>query len=538
MTRLLLLLLKATWRYLLVAGLLLVALASADLGREAWTEATHRREAVTALKVEQAAARAELGDAEAQAQAAKTQRRSLHERLLEESTSALAGESKAVQAALGLKQAALDAARREQAEVERRVLGAAQGAVARAQESKRQACRDAGFVACNLAKLALHLRLNELESTQEAAREQLEAARRHADAVGADVMRLRADLERIQRAWADPLGPERKAALAAADAEVAKAEALRASLADAIERSGVEQAGLEAAQGTADRVLATWQEKRAWILLSALGILLSPLLWRTSWYFGLMGLTERARPIRLVPPDAPGTAIAEPPVPRLTLEVPPGDVLRVRSGYVARREGTPDTELVFGGLQHPFSSLASGLVGLDRFRPTGAPWHVTLGDDEPDTQLLVLRLEDHPGFVIQPAHVVAILGQPTVLRRWRLGHLHAWMTWQFRYLMFQGTGAVVLAGLGHLEGEVGHGLAAGVTSARVLGFDGRLAYRTARTRPFLPYLVGTRPLTEDLFEGEHLFVSGKVGAGGARKDPLQQLLSTVFGVVEKALGIG
>ena len=538
MSRVLLLLLQATWKYLAVALALLLAMAFLDLGRDALGEAQRRREALAALDAGDAAAQRDLEAARAEALATRSQRGALQDRLLAESRSTLSGQDGAVRSALALKEQALAAAERERQEVERRVLGAAQGAVTHAQEARRRACAEAGYVGCNLAKLALYLRHKELDDARAGAQATLDAVARRTASLRGEVGGLEGQLERLQQAWADPLDDRQRDLLARADAAVRGAEASESAIERALEATRQEAEGLRAARGPADRILETWNAKRAQILAAALGILLLPLALRSFWYFGLMGLAERGRSIQLVPPDADGAATADPPEPRLTLTVQPGDVLRVRSGFVTRREGTPDTELVFGGWSHPFSSLASGLVTLDRFRPTDTPWHVTLGDDEPDTQLLVLRLDQHPGFVVHPAHVVAILGQPRVLRRWRLGHLHAWMTFQFRYLLFEGSGAVVLAGLGHLEGESVQGNAAGVASARVLGFDGRLAYRTARTRPFFPYLVGNRPLTEDLFDGEHLFVSGKVDPAGARKDPLQRLLSLVFGALEKALGIG
>lgn len=536
-TKILLLLLQATWRYLAVVLGLLLAVAFLDLGRDAWAEAQRRQEALAALEAEEAAARAEAEQVDGELEAKRTARAALEQSLRAAAEGPVLDQLSGVRDTLATAQIEADRALRKERQLEDRLLGAVGRAKGHAETRARKACADGGAVQCAVAQTELYLAKRSFERARSAGAAQLRAAKEGAARAKALVARAGRDKTALEQTLLDPLDEGQRQQLRAADGEVASLEARRSGLDGHAARAAAEREELLATQGPADRLLATWQERRWQLLGAALFILLLPFGIRTLWYFALMPLVERGSAVRLLDPAREGVAEVEPSAAEVALVVEPGDELRARSSFVSRREGTPDTEWVYGGWSHPLTSILAGLTGLDRFRPTEGAWRVNLGDDDPDRQLLVLRLRDHPGFVLHPAHVVAIAGRPRLTRRWRWG-LHAWLTFQFRYLLFEGDGTVVLSGQGHLQGEPGGQTGAGIASARVLGFDGRLAYQTSRTRPFFPYLTGRRPLIEDTFAGGQLFVWGKVDPAGARKEPLQRLLAAVFGALEKALGIG
>lgn len=59
---------------------------------------------------------------------------------------------------------------------------------------------------------------------------------------------------------------------------------------------------------------------------------------------------------------------------------------------------------------------------------------------------------DHPGLVMHPKHVVGVIGTPELKTRWRWG-IQSFATWQVRYIMFAGTGSLIVQGSGDVATE-------------------------------------------------------------------------------------
>jgi hypothetical protein len=325
-------------------------------------------------------------------------------------------------------------------------------------------------------------------------------------------------------------GTRDRAASLQAEADVSRAE---------LEASQRELAFLEQQSGISDEVLRAWREHGVRIVLLATLLLAMPYLRRALWYLGLMPLVERRPPLRLVPADAEGQALPGPSEPELPIEVPAGGELFVRSQYVARERGRPRTKFVYGGWRHPFTSAASGLIELEWFRPEQEPITLTLGNTrDPDSQLLRLDLREHPGFVVHPSALVALTGGLRLRRRWQLFRLHAWLTFQLRFVLVEGTGSVFVEGRGVVSAEESSDALSRVGQERVLGFDGRLDCLAVRARPFWPILVGRRGMVDDGFRGAGLFLLTRTEPGKREGSALRRLWSGAWGAVEKALGIG
>lgn len=537
MSKIVLLLLKATWRWLALAALLGVLVVFVDLGRDALSQAREREEAVAALHAEEARARMAEGETNAALARRRVERDTLHGRLLADSRSALAEVDRHLKEQTAEARAARKQAGERLEELQRELTEQARGALAQAERQQAAACREGivAYVACQWAVWRYEKARYELDRRRADVAVQLAPVRARAEEAERRLDELRGGAIALRARWAEPLGDAERAELDAADAGIGELEQRQVIARAQAQAAAREREDLLAGRGPADRVLQTWRERGAQILGLALLLLLLPYLHRALWYWVLMPLAEGRPPLRLV--EGTGTCSASGALPEASLDVLPGQTLRVRSAYVGRREGRPDTEWVFGGWTHPFTSLVAGLTALDRFQPAGEPWTISVGNpQDPDSQLLRLDLTEHPGFVVHPAHVVALLGDLRLRRRWRLFHLHSWMTFQFRYLLAEGTGSILLEGRGHLQAERAGG-AIGIASARVLAFDGQLAYRTTRTRPFWPYLAGLRGLVEDVFEGDALFVVGKTTQDERNANPARRLANAVFSTFEKALGI-
>lgn len=252
-----------------------------------------------------------------------------------------------------------------------------------------------------------------------------------------------------------------------------------------------------------------WLEfRKRWphLLFIAILIFAAPFIRRTLWYFVGMPLVSRAKPIQLERNETKGQIQCGKSHRTLEVEVPAGRRLLARPGYIQSDRQGAKSELFFDR-RAPNLSYMSGLVLLTRLegrKPEDEARKVMLGTpDDPDAYLMRVELDDHPGIVLRASHVVALVGDIRIRSTWRLSNLHAWATSQVRFIIFSGTGTLILEGYGDVHGK---NLEEGVEEKRmplVLGFDTRLTYQTRRSATFLPYLVdpGREPLVVDVFEG-------------------------------------
>jgi hypothetical protein len=225
---------------------------------------------------------------------------------------------------------------------------------------------------------------------------------------------------------------------------------------------------------------------------------------------------------------------------RLTLE--PGEVLHVRHSYARPIEGATQSQLLYS-YRAPFISYAAGLVMLTRLTAAEAnhgvahkPTAATLAaPHDPDSYLMRVDLNAHPGLVIHPSHLVGLIGDLRLRTVWRPFSVHAWSTWQLRYILLAGTGSVIIEGSGDVVAEPLASSRAKIEQALVLGFDAQLAYRTSRTETFLPYLFGKAPLVDDVFEETGVYFWQK----STRRRPdsvIERSFDAIFGAVGKLLG--
>lgn len=234
-------------------------------------------------------------------------------------------------------------------------------------------------------------------------------------------------------------------------------------------------------------------------------ILAMPWLIRALFYHVLAPLAERSGGIRLAVPGGRGADIpATPPsAPSVSIRLRAGEELLVRQGYLQSTDpgGEKRTRFLFDW-RHPFSSLAAGLVLLTRLRGEGLETTISPIHD-PFAEVTVLALPAGAACVLHPralAGVAQPIGQPMRIEsRWRLFSLHAWLTWQLRFLVFHGPARLVIRGGRGVRVEQA---VAGriVGQAQLVGFSAELTYAIARTETFTPYLLGRAALLKDRVE--------------------------------------
>lgn len=284
-------------------------------------------------------------------------------------------------------------------------------------------------------------------------------------------------------------------------------DAQRSRLDDRIEQIQAEERELRSEHW----IWIEFRDRWPYLLAVAVLIFTAPYLRRTLWYFAGMPLVSRAEPIVLSESTGEDST-AEPDVAIgesrriLDVEIPSGGRLLAKSGYIqSDREGA-SSELFFDR-DAPNLSFISGLVLLTRLESNGTeepPRTVSLGTpDNPDAYLMRIDLENHPGVVLRARHVVAVIGDIDVDSNWRLANLHAWATSQVRFIVFSGTGSLIVEGFGDVRGALVEDEREQKRMPQVIGFDTRLSYSTQRSATFLPYLVdpGREPLVVDVFEG-------------------------------------
>jgi hypothetical protein len=275
--------------------------------------------------------------------------------------------------------------------------------------------------------------------------------------------------------------------------------------------------------------------------------LLTPLLLMTFAYYFLAPRIAAAGPLRLEVPRLPRNADDALTVPAVlsapTVSVPlqSGCELVIHANFL--RAIPNNCVMESKGLLDPaapLSCLAAGLFGLSRLRPIGSENAVVslanLG--QTDDELGLLQLKPLHRIVISPRYIAGVsqvCNHPIrISKHWRLGSLHAWLTWQFRYFVFEGPGTLVIRGCRGIRVDAASS-GCNVPRAAVIGFTPSLTYRSVRAASFVAFVMGKQDLLLDRFdEGEGYVITEAVprtlqGSGKG--------LQGVLDVVLKAIGI-
>lgn len=286
-------------------------------------------------------------------------------------------------------------------------------------------------------------------------------------------------------------------------------------------------------------VLERWHESWKKILLVLILLQLSPYFLRALNYWILMSVVQREVPLRVLTADPRGTLASHDAERTLTVDVPEGSTLYARSSSVRPlTTGAARTRALYRW-RRPLVSLAADLVLLTEVEGSAERRvQVTLspaGRDAADRYVARIDLENHPGLVVHPRHIVALLGDLDVDSTFRLRSTHAWATGKLRFITVRGTGSVFLEGVGDVRTETLEGDARHEAVWSIIAFDGRLDYRAWRTELFVPYLLHGERLVEVQLEGEGLFVWQKCEFSKTRS-PGEWVLGSFWSALGRLLG--
>ncbi|WP_114951393.1 hypothetical protein [Sphingosinicella terrae] len=321
------------------------------------------------------------------------------------------------------------------------------------------------------------------------------------------------------------------AEIRAIDRSLGAMTAARAAAADAAALFEAERAATAARLQQAERALrANWL---IWIrrpivemLPTALAILaaamLAPPLVKAFLYFVIAPLAARRRPIRLLPGDR-GEIAAASAAPAVSQPVPvtPADELLVVPEAV---QSTPhDAAKATQWLLRtsmPLTSLAAGMAGLIRIRSRRPETVLVSATADPLAEIALVEMAAGSALVLRPRALRGLLqpiGRPVrITRHWRLAHLSAWLTLQFRYIVFHGPCTLIVQGRRGVRLERA-ARGRGINQAATIGFSAGLAYSVRRSEAFGAYLLGRQDLFNDSFEdGDGFCLYEEMPREGAR----------------------
>lgn len=360
--------------------------------------------------------------------------------------------------------------------------------------------------------------------------------------VSADLDRLKNEVERLQQ---EAVGAEKRhgeiAAAAAQTLEVshwlrarAALERAQAALHEARSRhtaltQALDQNRYQRLQGQLRGFLSDKAGFALIALLVLLGAILSRLAVKLLLYFVVAPFASRRPPVRLLGAYEP-RAFARPVSPArsgrisgesLSVRLWEDEELLVRPEYLqssSEHSGKRTVWLLNAAL--PFTSVLSGMYLLTRVRSSGGDTVVLSPAHDAFDELCMIELPAGAAFVCQPrslAGVVQPRGQSLhVKRHWRMGTLHAWLTFQLRFLVFDGPCKLILKGRRGVRLEAAGGGRL-INQAATLGFDASVPYSTVRTETFVPYWLGKDELFNDRFggiDGSYVYEERPLGRRG------------------------
>lgn len=308
----------------------------------------------------------------------------------------------------------------------------------------------------------------------------------------------------------------------------------------------IDDSWVEKTTGPVIQVLPT----AALILLSLVFI---PILIKAFFYFVIAPIAARRPPMRLQPESSGnldgGSSTSSSDIGQtkvssvsVSITVDEQSELLIHPDYLQSSsvESTKETKWLMDW-SYPMSSLASGMVALTRIRTDRRKTFVISSTQDPLSEVGVISVAHGSALVFQPHSLVGILQRKDnpvhISSAWRFNNLHAWLTLQFRYLIFHGPVQLIVKGCRGVRVE-GPGTGRSINQAATLGFAAHLNYATLRCETFGAYLMGRDSLFNDYFTGtsgfyvyEEMPNSGrKYGIFGRGIEGVTDSLLKVFGI--------
>ena len=189
----------------------------------------------------------------------------------------------------------------------------------------------------------------------------------------------------------------------------------------------------------------------------------------------------------------------------VSVEIKPDEELLVHSDYIQSSSitSTKTTKWVLDS-SFPFTSLAAGLYALTRVAPQQTETIVISSSRDYLMEVTVVAVPADSAIVVQPRALAGVLharlNPIKITSHWRIGHLHSWLTLQFRYIAFHGPAKLIVRGCRGVRVEsAGDGRI--INQAATIGFSADACYSVRRCETFVAYWRGVEELFNDQFSG-------------------------------------
>lgn len=156
-------------------------------------------------------------------------------------------------------------------------------------------------------------------------------------------------------------------------------------------------------------------------------------------------------------------------------------------------------------------------------------------------ELAVVELKEGGQMVCRPRFIVGLLyekqNRPKVKSRWVFGNLHAWITFQFRYFVFQGPCKLVLTAGRGIQIEDVDQQSRRINEDLTIAFEPWLHFQSRRCETFMAYLRNKNPLFDDQFHGSGRFLAQQIRSNALEGESKRSFWKSFFGLIFKALGL-
>lgn len=262
-----------------------------------------------------------------------------------------------------------------------------------------------------------------------------------------------------------------------------------------------------------------WLRLKPYLLVALVSAIFLPVVWKLFMYFIWAPVLSIGGPIRLCKESLPSPELSESGVSTPVI-LEQGQRLWVKESYLQASDESLKRQTRFVlDWTIPATCVAAGLVEMVEFsgceKQAG---RVTISPQKrAELEVAVVEIPEGGKMVVRPSSVAGLVsrsGAPVkITRRWRLFHPQAWLTFQFRYFVFEGSCAVIVCGIRGVRFEKLDTVSEkGRRSNQVatIGFTPDLGYGVVRAETFWSYFRSFNPLFDDVFRGKGVFLCQEI----------------------------
>ena len=295
---------------------------------------------------------------------------------------------------------------------------------------------------------------------------------------------------------------------------------------------------LDGDRSTFDKFASTLEEFMEWVahllVLIFFGWIFAKLVLPAVQYFAFAPKLEHLAPIQLEP-SGDGHVIVHDSKSQLDINIGEGETFFTRTNWASQFTAIHESA-IFWNQRAKVASILTGLFNCSKFsRDAQVASRVTLSSPDPVVKIAKVDLDEGTRLVLRLDCIVAISSSIDVATRYRFSLL-ALLSGQFRFWVFSGPGSVVLQCPGGVSQQNLNGEASIFESGVVLGFEARLEQSMSRSKAFLHFLFGKKPLVQQRFSG-----SGSVIRSDAQwsrqKTAIEQFSGGLLSAIGKVIGI-